>query len=651
MRLEAEVKVINNQIEQKQVYDIIRFESKNADIVFAGIPEINASNEAEFVEKTNKLLHEIGTVVLLKASSVFKNLTLGVNKNQEALVGITTREFLSFKSLDIKSSMHESLNGAMDEFSTKIFENYNRTFQNYTFNQKDFFAEFLEKFKVEVDESLSNLKHHFSSLPANRVNRFIVNYHHILFNKLNKLFADFRIEHFDHLRTLMETVIAEFDEGLKPLWKEIPETVVLSFQREAFQPEKNDSLAFKIFKKRKLSYTKKPVIPVSFPLRKYLSDLQLAVYDKFLDTIGETAIETVKFLIKFQNFLKSLSLVFDNFRKLAIDKNLSDSKIDEYRQTVFKQFNEVELLLDGMCQKVTAFFKNSWIKEVNDFIEQTENLKSVYYFERKKTTASQLKQLTQKLSDVGVPYFSNLSLLINAGEAENYLLQFNSVVNAEMNEILIQTDSLLKNELLNNIEKLSGNLKTMLQAKKQGEIPYDKMMPDIEVLSKRMEMINNASIKRFKRILRTLPSEITVMEETRFNDFFERQFEEIKTVRVAFLQMIEFLTDNKIFTQINRYRTDLLESITIQLNQIKEHYRLFLFSLDEHVKVKPEDKTSVKDFLNEQILKVSEAKNQIIEDFKQYTANITEVKSEISGQTTLYGLTKFESNLKHYIYV
>ncbi len=650
MRLDAEVKVINNQIEKKPVYDIIRMESKNADVVFAGIPEINDKNEAEFVQKTNILLHEIGTVVLLKASSVFRNLTLGVNKNQEALMGVSLRDFLVSKSLDIKSSMHESLDTALQDFSSGILEVYNQTYQNYSFNQKDIFGGFFEKFKTDLNDNLLAFQHHFLRLPADRVNRFIVNYHHILFNKLNRLFAEFREADFDRLKTLMNTVIPEFDEGLKPLWKEIPETVLLSFPRDAFKPEKDDKFSFKQYKKRKLRKTKKDFITVPFSLRKYLQDLQPVVYRKFIDTVGETGIETVEFLLKFQSFLKSLSFEFDSFRKLALDKNLKVSDIEKSKQNILNQLNELELALDGFSQKITSFFTNNLIREINGFISKTETLKSVYYFTNKKDTASQLKQVLQKLPELPEPYFHNLSLFLNVSEAENYLLQFNSLVNAELNEVLVNTNSIFSSEVLKNISSLTDTLQTMLANKKQSEIPYDKLMPEPDGLFREMEIINHSSLKRIRRILRTLPSEITVMDEVSHNDFFEQQFDEVKTVTVAFLQMIEFLTENKITNKITAFRTNLQETTVKQLNLVKDHYRLFLFSLDEYAKEDAEDRESLLKFLNEQIAKILEAKDNISGGLQEYAANITELKSEISGQTTLYGLAKFESNLKHYIH-
>ena len=83
LRIDAEVKIINNEIERKPVYDIIRQESFNSDLVFVGIPEIQKGKEKDFVERTNKLLHDIGTVVLVRASSLFKELNLGINAQQD----------------------------------------------------------------------------------------------------------------------------------------------------------------------------------------------------------------------------------------------------------------------------------------------------------------------------------------------------------------------------------------------------------------------------------------------------------------------------------------------------------------------------------------------------------------------------------------
>jgi len=82
LRIEAELRIINNEIEQRSFYDIIRIESVETDLIFLGMAPIKPGREVDFVEHTNKLCHDIGSVIITKASSQFEDLSLvGENSN------------------------------------------------------------------------------------------------------------------------------------------------------------------------------------------------------------------------------------------------------------------------------------------------------------------------------------------------------------------------------------------------------------------------------------------------------------------------------------------------------------------------------------------------------------------------------------------
>lgn len=70
-RVTAEIKVINNEVDSKPIYDLMKVHSSEADLVFVGIPEIQPDEREEFVERTNNLVSIIGTTLLVKASSKF----------------------------------------------------------------------------------------------------------------------------------------------------------------------------------------------------------------------------------------------------------------------------------------------------------------------------------------------------------------------------------------------------------------------------------------------------------------------------------------------------------------------------------------------------------------------------------------------------
>jgi len=79
-RMEAEIKIVNNQIEKRPVTELIQIESSNSDIVFLGVPDIRGGEEQHYVDQVNRLCTNVGTVVLVKASSCFKNLEIGRDK-------------------------------------------------------------------------------------------------------------------------------------------------------------------------------------------------------------------------------------------------------------------------------------------------------------------------------------------------------------------------------------------------------------------------------------------------------------------------------------------------------------------------------------------------------------------------------------------
>ncbi len=76
-RMDAEIKIINNQIERRPVNELIEVESSNSDIVFLGIPDIREGDEQDYVNQVNRLCQNVGTVILVKASSYFKNIEIG----------------------------------------------------------------------------------------------------------------------------------------------------------------------------------------------------------------------------------------------------------------------------------------------------------------------------------------------------------------------------------------------------------------------------------------------------------------------------------------------------------------------------------------------------------------------------------------------
>ncbi|RLD28703.1 MAG: Na-K-Cl cotransporter [Bacteroidetes bacterium] len=83
LRVNVEIKIINNAVEQKPFYNIIKQQSESTDLTLVGIPNYKIEKQAEFILKTNHLFETIGSTLLVKAANNFSVLDLDFTKETQ----------------------------------------------------------------------------------------------------------------------------------------------------------------------------------------------------------------------------------------------------------------------------------------------------------------------------------------------------------------------------------------------------------------------------------------------------------------------------------------------------------------------------------------------------------------------------------------
>ncbi len=71
LRIDFPFQIINNEVEQKSFYEVVRAHSTEADLIIVEIPEMQNGEEAHFVQETNDFLSENATTLLVSASNSF----------------------------------------------------------------------------------------------------------------------------------------------------------------------------------------------------------------------------------------------------------------------------------------------------------------------------------------------------------------------------------------------------------------------------------------------------------------------------------------------------------------------------------------------------------------------------------------------------
>jgi hypothetical protein len=76
LRVNVEIEIIDNAVQQMAFYTLIRTYSATTDLTLVGIPNYKIEQQAEFIVKTNQLFETIGSTLLVKAAHNFNVLDL-----------------------------------------------------------------------------------------------------------------------------------------------------------------------------------------------------------------------------------------------------------------------------------------------------------------------------------------------------------------------------------------------------------------------------------------------------------------------------------------------------------------------------------------------------------------------------------------------
>ena len=158
-RIRAEIKIINNLIEKRNLNELIRSRSYSADLVLMNLPKLVYGKEKDFINASNNLFEDIGSALFIEASSNF-NLTSFNQVKKPKEVEVSTDISIS-KS--VKASLIQTFDDQYDLNNKRwqnelmlINENFTKNLKNSTSNFISFYSKVFKPDQLK-DELVSNL--------------------------------------------------------------------------------------------------------------------------------------------------------------------------------------------------------------------------------------------------------------------------------------------------------------------------------------------------------------------------------------------------------------------------------------------------------------------------------------------------------------
>ena len=524
LRIDSDVKIINNQIAQKDFYDLIRIESKETDLIYIGIPDIEDKKELEFVEKTSKLLLDIGTVVLVKASSFFKT-TVFIQKEQiislnifnDKLDDVLVSKSTEVDNYDIKKDYKEILNeinqkinvlsiDINDRFLSSSIKDYISISENYLKNQINQIEKINNNRDLKIDEVF------------NLANNTI--------DKLNKI----SIENNKHY----QETINYFQKNISNIINELPDNLYVEYDKNEIKKQKDDSISTK-WKKFRLRFNSK------------LNG-------------GE-----VKNKIKFKKFLRQKLTLISNEAIKNFISNWDNQIFDFF--TVYKELHQ-SLQLCIQLEKINNKNECVWLKNDIDKIEGILNKFSTNQNKILNQLSKYYNVLNKEISDNLASYFANFSL--------NNLIKLTKLERKSQKNTINQLSDFTQRSL--KLHKLYNN---------ELKLEVDLIWLNIELykLSSRIiDNLDNITKKILSKIIKTVKNNINKAIElqnigendknTKFEDIKETEFEDIHLLIDEAIK--KYINEIEIYLNIIEEETEVFENNSNEENDTQKilSYRL-----------------------------------------------------------------------------
>ena len=168
LRVNVEIVVINNGVEQRPFYDIIALQSTDTDLTLVGIPNVKTEKQATFILNTNQLFKSIGSTLLVKASNNFNELQLDLSET----FGISNKKHTQLKKLPASDASR--INTIVGELDTFLSESTGKLTRPALESITSFYVHFIDTITTEFDKTLLNLeKKQTQSSMIREVHKFI----------------------------------------------------------------------------------------------------------------------------------------------------------------------------------------------------------------------------------------------------------------------------------------------------------------------------------------------------------------------------------------------------------------------------------------------------------------------------------------------
>ncbi|MCU0472318.1 MAG: amino acid permease [Bacteroidales bacterium] len=454
-RINFEIKIINNNIDNLPKDEIISRESSATDLTFIGIPDRKYKNIGQTYDEVKFLTQHLGTFLLINSSTNFESFELNLEN-----AGDTALNKPAIKEIELPEIIPSKYN-IINEDVTKIDINGQKVLE--LFFEKAFNPVFSEaqKMNEELKAAISTAFTQLGKLKGinetYRRRKIIIKIKNDFYFQVNRIFSDLENKKLILQKEALVNGINWYIKRLDDDLDKFPLKLIIPYEREDLILKKRDPWPLKWFILRKRlahPFSKKPIPGkiryyeiVSYYLRDNRHYFLSAFLNKFqtglLEQIGEsrgiiTSVDTA--------LEKLLNSTAGNDDIMLEIKQVQDD-LDNSVKSFCSNMNMLEEQVKNRL--IVEFRKNLQLMN-NDMAKADIN----YRIRRKRRNKKFYEELAQSNSIFPELWFEQMHLHVNKIHMDMIMQSFKNRIKDKINELNLEIDQQLDNRFRTELKEI-----------------------------------------------------------------------------------------------------------------------------------------------------------------------------------------------------
>lgn len=543
MRLRATIKVINNAIEKRPFKEILHSESLNSDMTFLGIPEIADGKEKELVEGVNGLCQDIGTVVLVRASTTFKAIDLGVDsspaKLKDRIEPIIKKGNPNVIPVDLKKEAFifnsDSIYNELSDIAVYI----NEEILLRLFNYQD---ELVQYYKEEMAQLFDRLQKS-EDVTADQINSS----HDRLLQKLRNTFWDLKLKHTEIQKDLLGEGVTYVDNQLAALINNQQENHIIDRDINDYAENEQDSKNLKLYKKRvRKLHGKEQFVKENILFRKlidkHLHQHQYKVLEQLLEQWGTVSIH---FLVE---LMKLVDMGASSLKVLEHSKQRSLSDFQEESKKILEQADKLSHLNQDSYNEMCATFTADFLHVLNPIHDNLNKLRINSFIPKMATKTIQKEK--ERIQQIPLAWQKNQLLLFNMLYLEVSLYAFAERVRVIMNDTSLEIREAIKT----NYNDVFDGLIHILRKKNVDGEELKEYLTTNQFTASRVKVefgnIIETTLRKIRLAENIFPELLQLLSEDSYHNMTDKLFDQQDQLEVMIRQLADFIVQREIMSPL-----------------------------------------------------------------------------------------------------